>query len=112
MPLPKVNGSDPRRDPLSIGNLAISKGYATQEQVQQALEKQERRMPIGEILVEDKVLTHAQLEELLLEQEIAKKKLSPKKAAKLVQEKRREKMREVSHSLRDVASSLTLLAKT
>jgi len=110
--LNRVNGSDPRQDPTSIGNLAVSKGYSTLSQVVEALDKQEERLPLGELLVEAGALTHAQLEELLLEQEIIRKRLSPKKAAKLTQQRRREKMREVSAGLKDVASSLTLLAKS
>jgi membrane protein involved in colicin uptake len=114
MSLPKkANGStDPHRDPTSIGNLAIQKGYATQDQVSVALKKQEERQPLGRILVEQLVLTNAQLEELLMDQEVLRKKLSPVKAAKLIKKKRREKMREVSGLLKDVAFSLNALAKS
>ena len=115
MNLPKrIQGfkSDPRQDPMSIGNLAISRGYATQDQISHALKKQEERLPLGEILVENGVLTHGQLEELLLEQEISRNRLSPVKAARLVRKRRREKMSEVTQGFKEVTAALGLLAKT
>jgi hypothetical protein len=110
----KMNGhaKDPYRDPTSIGNLAVLRGYATFEQVAAALKKQEERQPIGKILVEQGVLTEVQLEELLIEQEIKRKRLNTREAAKLWSEFRHDKMREVTKGLRDVTASLTLLAKT
>lgn len=108
----RVNGSvDPRQDPTSIGNLAVAKGYATRDQVAEAAKKQEERLPLGEILVEQGVLTHNQLEELLLDQEIARRHLNDYEASKLVRQRKREKMREVSTSLRDVAGSIVALTK-
>ena len=113
MTLPKkVNGtSDPYQDPTSIGNLAIEKGFATRVQVLNALRKQEVRVPLGEILVEDGVLTHGQLESLLIDQEILRGRFNRKKAAQFIRDKKREKMREVSEGLRDFANSLSLIAK-
>ena len=110
----KVNGNqkDPFRDPTSIGNLAIAWGYATAEQVAGALKKQEERLPLGKILVEQGVLTEVQLSELLIEQTVKRKKLKPQQVANLWKEHRRKKMREVTEGLRDVAVSLTALAKT
>jgi hypothetical protein len=109
----KVNGydKDPYRDPTSIGNLAILKGYATPEQVAVALRRQER-LPIGKILIEQGVLTEAQLEELLIEQEIKRRKLGTREASKLWAHFRRGKMREVSNGLHDVAAALHLAVKT
>lgn len=108
----RVNGFlDPRNDPTSIGNLAVSKGYATLEQVAAAAKKQEERTPLGEILVEQGVLTHQQLEELLLDQEIKRRGLSDYEAGQLIQKRRREKMREVTTSLHDVAGSIMALTK-
>jgi len=109
----KVNGhaKDPYRDPTSIGNLAILKGYATPEQVATALKKQEERLPIGKILVEQGVLTDVQLDELLIEQKIKRRKLNTREASKLWADFRRSKMREVTSSLRDVALSLHMVAK-
>lgn len=113
MSLPKkVNGtSDPYRDPTSIGNLAVTKGYATRAQVLDALRKQEARLPLGEILVEGGVLTRGQLEDLIIEQEIMRRHLNKKQAVQFVRERKREKMREVSNDLRDFASSISLIAK-
>lgn len=102
---------DPRQDPLSIGNLAIQKGYATQEQVQSAVKKQEARLPIGEILIEDGVLTSAQLEELLIEQEVLRSHLDDKAAGNFIRKRRQEKIKEVTKSLRAVATSLLFAVK-
>lgn len=108
----KRNGKvDPKQDPLSIGNLAIQRGYATLKQVQEAARKQEARLPLGEILIEDGVLTSAQLEELLMEQEVRRKHMNEHAAAKFVQKKRREKMKEVTASLKMVATSLQFVMK-
>jgi len=110
----KVNGSSraSSADPTSIGNLAIRRGYATEAQVVHALQKQEARAPLGKILMDDGVITESQLEELLVEQEIERKRLGPRKAAKLWAGLRRNKMREVTRGLQDVALSLTARAKT
>ena len=109
----RVNGSqkDPHRDPTSIGNLAIAKGYATRAQVACAIQRQEERLPLGAILVEQGVLTEVQLDELLIEQEIRRKKLKPREASNLWKEHRRKKMREVSGALHDVAFALNLAVK-
>jgi len=107
----RVNGSNPRNDPTSIGNLAVARGYATKEQVAAAVQKQEERTPLGEILVEQGVITHQQLEDLLIEQEITRQHLTDYDASRLIRDRRREKMREVSTSLRDVAVSITALTK-
>jgi hypothetical protein len=113
MSISKVNGSskDPYKDPTSIGNLAIAKGYATREQVADALRKQEERLPLGKILLEQGVLTEPQLDELLIEQEIKRKKLKPKEVSNLWKEHRRRRMREVSGALHDVAFALNLAVK-
>lgn len=109
----KANGKqkDPYKDPTSIGNLAIAKGYATAEQVDLALRKQEERQPLGAILVEQGVLSEPQLSELLVEQEVRRRGLSPKEASNLWKEQRREKMREVAGTLHDVAFALNVAVK-
>jgi hypothetical protein len=114
MTLPrKVNGSatDPYKDPTSIGNLAITKGYATRVQVLNALRKQEVRLPLGEILVEDGVLTIGQLEELIMEQEMLRRKMTKRQVLRYMHEKKHEKMHEVSTNLHEVALFLTQLVK-
>jgi hypothetical protein len=108
----KVNGRDPYQDPTSIGNLAIQKGYATQEQVTAAIQRQEERLPLGKILVEQGVLTEVQLDELLIEQEVKRRHLNARQASKLWSELRRSKMREVTQSFRAVSASLATLVKT
>ena len=109
----KVNGraKDPYLDPTSIGNLAIQKGYATLEQVSAAIKKQEERQPLGVILMEQGVITESQLDELLIEQEIKRRKLKPREASKLWTEYRRSKMREVAGSFRNVSVAINWAIK-
>lgn len=108
-----LNGSkkDPKTDPTSIGNLAIAKGYATEDQVRQAVEFQETKMPLGEILVERGILTESQLEELLLDQEVMRQRMTDLEASKFFFSRKREKMQEVTHGLQDVAQTLSCVAK-
>jgi hypothetical protein len=60
---------DPFIDPDSFGNIALEKHYITKEDLILALEKQNARLPLGEILVECGKLTDTQKEEILMEQE-------------------------------------------
>jgi hypothetical protein len=76
-----------------------------------ALRKQEVRLPLGEILVEEGVLTPGQLEELIMEQEILRGKMKGYQIRKFMRERKREKLKEVSESLHDVALFLTQLVK-
>ena len=92
---------DPYNDPTSIGNLAIVKGYATPEQVKAAVKKQEQRMPLGEILVEDKVLSREQLEELLLEQKLMRAE-SEHQATKMILRHQRKRIKEVGSALQEL----------
>jgi hypothetical protein len=110
----KMNGrtKNPYQDPTSIGNLAIQKGYATPEQVAFAVQKQEERLPLGKILIEQGVLTEIQLDELLVEQEIKRRKLNSRQASKLWAALRHSKMREVTKGLREVTTSLASFAKS
>ena len=116
MPFKKVNGSadpyrDPYRDPSSIGNLAISHGFATRAQVLDALHKQEVQRPLGAILVEEGILTPGQLEELLIEQEILRQNMSTKQASKFIKERKKERFREVVDGFHDLAVSLNGMHK-
>ena len=108
-----LNGSkkDPKSDPSSIGNLAIQKGYATEDQVRAAVERQETRLPLGQILVEQGVLTPAQLEELLIEQEVIRQKMSDRDAAKFFHARKLQKMQEVTESLHGAAQTLNFAVK-
>lgn len=96
---------DPFHDPLSIGNLAISKGYATPEEVRSALKKQEQRQPLGEILVEDGVLTRVQLEELLHEQQLMRAK-NRNHATKMVLEHQRHRIQDVTNAFKDLTATV------
>jgi len=71
--LPAVR-SDPfaeaERDPNSLGNLALERGFITEADLDAALNIQKERLQLGQLLVEMGKLTMDQLEELLLEQKI------------------------------------------
>lgn len=65
---PKTNPAD---DPTSLGRLLLSQGLVTEKQLAEAVRQKgngHAHMPIGEILVEMGVISHAQLELALVEQ--------------------------------------------
>lgn len=96
---------DPFSDPLSIGNLAISQGYATQEQIADAIREQQERLPLGEVLVSRNIITSDQLEELLHIQEVAHAK-SPSEVTILELERQERKAREATASLQNVTAAV------
>ena len=103
----KVNGKhDPYVDPASIGNLAIMKGWATQEDVTRALAKQETRVPLGELLVEDKVLTRDQLEDLLFEQDLLRAPIKESTQTKRRLQRQRGKLQEATASVGGLAIAM------
>lgn len=56
-------------DPYSFGNLAISRGWVTPEDLERALEVQRQKVPkIGEIMIEIGMLSEEQRDDLLIEQ--------------------------------------------
>lgn len=97
---------NPYTDPLSIGNLAIQRGYATKEQVLAAVKEQETRLPLGEILIEHGVLTILQLEELLMEQDIRRQGMNEYEIFKYIKKKRHERMKDVISGLRVLTTSI------
>lgn len=87
----------PEADPSSIGNLAIELGYITEDELRQAVQVQQQRLPLGRILVEMGKLTEAQLSDLLFEQRVRRGEIRDK--AVIVQH-RREKMRRTMAQLK------------
>jgi hypothetical protein len=59
---------DPFTDPDSFGNIAIEKNYLTKEQLQNAVQRQQERLPLGEVLVQMGLLDDLQKDEILIEQ--------------------------------------------
>lgn len=112
--LPAVR-SDPfaeaEQDPNSLGNIALERGYITEEDLEAALNIQKERLQLGQLLVEMKKITEDQLEELLLEQKIRRGEI--KDQAVLIQFERRKKksrlvaMREKFAEARADAESVT-----
>lgn len=101
----RKNVVDPFHDPFSIGNLAIVKGYATPEEVRAALKKQEMRQPLGEILVEDGVLTRIQLEEILHEQQLMRAK-NRNHATKMVLKHQRGRIKDMADAFKDLTATV------
>ncbi|MFN8671687.1 MAG: hypothetical protein U0457_06320 [Candidatus Sericytochromatia bacterium] len=58
-----------------IKEIIIEKGFATKEQVNQALDEQRKDNRLGQLLVFSKIINKSQLEEALSEHEITKEKL-------------------------------------
>ena len=95
---------DPFYDPLSIGNLAISRGYATPEDIQFALQKQEIRQPLGRILVEENIITDIQLGELLHEQEVLKLEKDRNKVTRVILLHQRRRIKDMSRAIQDLGA--------
>lgn len=100
---------DPFVDPLSIGNLAISQGYATAEQISDALREQQERLPLGEILVSNDVITSDQLDELLHLQDVARAP-SPSAVTILELERQERKAKETTLSLESMTAAANRFA--
>lgn len=69
------NGAAPAAEspnPISIGKLAVERGYITADDLTEALQVQRERTKLGQILVGLGKLSEEQLECLLLEQRIRK----------------------------------------
>jgi len=60
---------DPFLDPDSFGNIALEKQYITSDDLRDAIQQQEKRLPLGEILVLQGKLTLEQRDDILLEQD-------------------------------------------
>lgn len=89
----------------SFGNVAIRLGYATEKDVLEALEEQEKRLPLGEIMVSKGFLTREQLEHILHVQEVENAKtLVEKTQIQLSFQKR--KAREVVISLKSTTEAM------
>lgn len=106
-----VNGLEfPFRDPTSIGNLAIVKGYATKWQILEALADQKTRTPlIDKILLEHEILTEDQLEELLHMQAVKRSK-SPSEITCMELKRMRTKAREATASLQETTCAMQAFA--
>lgn len=104
-----MSALDPFVDPFSIGNLAISQGYATAEQISDALREQQERLPLGEILVSSAVITVDQLDELLHLQDISRAK-SPSEVTILELERQERKARETTLSLNNMTAAVNRFA--
>lgn len=107
--------SDPfeeaKLDPYSLGNLALERGYITEDDLEAALKVQRERLQLGQLLVEMKKITQDQLDELLLEQKILRGEIKDQNV--LIQFERRKKksrlvaMREKFAEARADAESVT-----
>jgi dephospho-CoA kinase len=104
------DSNDPHSDPTWIGSLAIKRGWATPDDVRRAVEKQEKITPLGEILVEDGVLTREQLDELLFEQAVAKERSSVKQCSMRAR-RRSSQVREFTEGMVENTSFLREFAK-
>lgn len=100
---------DPFNDPFSIGNLAISHGYATQDQIAEAVREQQERLPLGQILMSRNIITADQLEELLHIQDVARAK-SQSEVSLLELDRQERKAKEATHSLQNVTAAIQRFA--
>ena len=108
----------PEEDPNSIGNLAVEKGFITQEDLTRAVTIQKERLPLGEILIDMGKLSRDQLEELLFEQDVRKGNVKDRKKILQFEKKKRhlriQKMKDgfadVRQDIQKLGDSVTLLS--
>lgn len=97
-------------DPSSFGNLAISRGWISPEDLEQALEVQRQQVPkLGQIMIDIGMLSEEQRDELLLEQRRARGQKIP--TEELLTHERR-KMRRRLEGLKAGFREATQYAKT
>jgi len=105
----------PEADPSSIGNLALELGYITQDQLKEALAIQEQRMALGDILVDRKMLTLYQRDELLLEQRYRREKHGGWLSSRVSKDRMRRSMLELERqrlAVQHVRSGLASITET
>jgi len=95
---------DPYTDPDSFGNIAIEKSYITRDELLSALDKQEERLPLGEILISMGKLTAWQRDEILIEQEKRKAK-SPNELSMLELKKQRQVIHHIRRQMDDLSNA-------
>jgi ASC-1-like (ASCH) protein len=94
----------PERDPWSIGNLALKRGYITQDDLSEAVRIQKERLPLGEILMEMGKLTKDQLDELLFEQKVLRGEISKGDQIKFERKKLKHQLEALTSNFKEVRS--------
>jgi hypothetical protein len=99
----------PRDDETSIGNLAVSRGLVTFEQLEDSLKHQEESLPLGQVMIDHMLISSDQLKDLLLEQKIRRNKHKSKTAG-LYARRTRERIKDVSMLLKEAAAVMRAFA--
>jgi len=97
-------------DPDSFGNIAKQKGFVSDEDLKRALRVQRERAPLGEILLELKIITELQLEEIILEQDRRRARTAHEKA-RVAQRTQRLHLKRLNLRLATVANLTANLPK-
>lgn len=84
----KAKQLSPVEDPNSFGNIAREMGYIDNDTLEKAVQLQERRVPLGEILITMGVLTLTERDEILFEQ---KRRAAKNNTAKSIIELERQR---------------------
>lgn len=100
----------PQDDVTSIGNLAVSKKAVTKEQLSIALTLQEESFPLGQVMLNHRMISEDQLKDLLLEQKLRRNKFRTHTVTTLYVQRARERIRDVSGLLREVAAVMRAFA--
>jgi hypothetical protein len=97
-------------DDTSLGNILVSLGYITAEQLEEAVEFQKKFAPrIGEVLVQMKILTVERLEAALIHQKIARGQLTFREETRFYQAQSQQLVGEVAEEFRKAAAVTTEL---
>jgi hypothetical protein len=91
-------------DPTSLGNILIKKGFATPEQIAQAIDRQlSIAPPLGKILMEMVVITEEQLDDALYEQKRARGETTMRADVERQLARQSQHMQSVTESLGEIA---------
>jgi hypothetical protein len=96
--------STAQKDESSLGNILITLGYVTPEQVKNAIEIQKMQAPIGEILVRMKAITREQLEEALMLQKVNRGEATIREEGQLYRTQKKRLLGEVVDCLQETTS--------
>ena len=99
------------RDTSSLGNVLVDLGYCSRDSVAQTLRQQiESRPLLGQMLIDQGIITPDQLDHALLRQQVLRGKDEPSKLKAYGAEPRRNALESVADRLKRIAESASILA--
>lgn len=98
-----------RTDGSSLGNLLVELGYCSTAQIDAFVTEQDELL-LGQVLLDNNIITTEQLEHALLRQQVLRGQDEPGKLRSYGSEKRRQAMQELGQRIEQAARSTGQLA--